>query len=68
MTDIIVGAGPMSKRMLSEGIVERWFVPNGTIVKAGDRVEDARHELIAPEGARLLSSCRPPIASSSRTP
>jgi pyruvate/2-oxoglutarate dehydrogenase complex dihydrolipoamide acyltransferase (E2) component len=59
MTNIIVSADLWSTRMLPEGIVEKWFVTNGDIVKAGDRIaqvkiEDARHELVTPVAGRLM--------------
>lgn len=59
MTNIIVPADLWSTRMLPEGIVEKWFVTNGDIVKAGDRIaqvkiEDARHELVTPVAGRLM--------------
>jgi pyruvate/2-oxoglutarate dehydrogenase complex dihydrolipoamide acyltransferase (E2) component len=58
MTAIIVPANLWSTAMLPEGIVEKWFIANGAAVKAGDRVaqvkiEDARHELIAPSTGQL---------------
>jgi hypothetical protein len=44
--------------MLPEGIVERWFIADGSIVAAGDpmaeiRIEDALHEIMAPASGRL---------------
>jgi hypothetical protein len=59
MTDIIVSADLWSTGMLPEGIVEKWFVADGAVVKEGDRVaqvkiEDARHELITPAARRLV--------------
>jgi pyruvate/2-oxoglutarate dehydrogenase complex dihydrolipoamide acyltransferase (E2) component len=44
--------------MAPEGIFEHWFVPNGAHVSAGDaiaevRIEDARHEIMAPSTGRL---------------
>lgn len=59
MTDIIVSADLWSTGMLPEGIVEKWFVADGAVVKQGDRVaqvkiEDARHELITPAAGRLV--------------
>ena len=43
--------------MLPEGLVERWFIANGDIIKAGERiaevrVEDALHEVVAPADGR----------------
>jgi hypothetical protein len=44
--------------IMPEGMVERWFVSDGTIVAFGDRlaavrIEDALHEIIAPANGRL---------------
>ena len=30
--------------MLPEGIVERWFITNGDIIKAGERIAEVRVE------------------------
>ncbi len=59
MTDIIVSADLWSTGMLPEGIVEKWFVADGAVVKEGDpvaqvKIEDARHELITPAAGRLV--------------
>ncbi len=58
MTDIKGSEDLWASSMLPEGIVERWFVPDGAFVKTGDRIaeiriEDARHEIIAPATGRL---------------
>jgi len=44
--------------MMPEGVIERWLVPEGSRVEAGDpiatvRIEDALHELVAPARGRL---------------
>lgn len=43
--------------MLPEGIVERWFITSGDMVRAGERiaevrVEDALHEIVTPADGR----------------
>lgn len=45
-------------RMLPEGILESWLVPDNAPVEAGDpvalvRIEDCLHELMAPSRGRL---------------
>ena len=47
-----------SGAMAPEGILERWFQPNGAIVLIGEKlaevtIEGARHEVIAPASGRL---------------
>jgi len=44
--------------VMPEGVIERWLVPEGSRVEAGDpiatvRIEDALHELVAPARGRL---------------
>ena len=44
--------------MLPEGIVERWFVAEGAMAKAGHsvaevRIEGALHDIVAPVSGRL---------------
>ena len=44
--------------ILPEGVVERWFVDDGAIVAAGDRIAEVRiegalHAITAPSGGRL---------------
>jgi pyruvate/2-oxoglutarate dehydrogenase complex dihydrolipoamide acyltransferase (E2) component len=58
MSDIRVTEDLWASRMLPEGLVERWFVPDGTYVETGDRVaeiriEEALHEIIAPAAGHL---------------
>lgn len=43
--------------MLPEGVVERWFITSGDMVRAGERiaevrVEDALHEIVTPADGR----------------
>jgi pyruvate/2-oxoglutarate dehydrogenase complex dihydrolipoamide acyltransferase (E2) component len=50
--DIKVADDLWASIMLPEGTMERWLVPNGASVSAGDpiaeiRIEDARHEIIS---------------------
>jgi pyruvate/2-oxoglutarate dehydrogenase complex dihydrolipoamide acyltransferase (E2) component len=59
MVDISVDEALWASSMLPEGIVERWFVADGTSVAAGDRIaeiriEGALHEIIAPANCRLV--------------
>jgi pyruvate/2-oxoglutarate dehydrogenase complex dihydrolipoamide acyltransferase (E2) component len=59
MVDISVDEALWASSMLPEGIVERWFVADGTSVAAGDRIaeiriEGALHEIIAPANGRLV--------------
>jgi pyruvate/2-oxoglutarate dehydrogenase complex dihydrolipoamide acyltransferase (E2) component len=58
MPDIKVDDTLWSTSMLPEGILERWFVADGALVTAGDRiaeirVEGVRHEVTAPATGRL---------------
>jgi Biotin-requiring enzyme len=58
MQDIKVDEALWASNMLPEGIVERWFIADGSIVAAGDpmaeiRIEDALHEIMAPTSGRL---------------
>lgn len=51
--DIKVAESLWAFSMLPEGIVERWLVSDGAIVRSGDplvevRIEDALHEITAP--------------------
>jgi pyruvate/2-oxoglutarate dehydrogenase complex dihydrolipoamide acyltransferase (E2) component len=53
MTPIKVEAELWATSLLPEGMIEKWLVPDGAFVEAGDplaalRIEDALHELIAP--------------------
>jgi pyruvate/2-oxoglutarate dehydrogenase complex dihydrolipoamide acyltransferase (E2) component len=56
--DILVAEALWASSMLPKGILERWVVPDGAAVNAGDRIaevriEDALHEIMAPSGGRL---------------
>ena len=56
--DINVDQMLWASGMMPEGMVERWFVSDGTTVALGDRlaevrIEDALHEIIAPANGRL---------------
>lgn len=58
MQEIKVDEALWASDMLPEGIVERWFIVDGAIVAAGDRiaeirVEDALHEITTPASGRL---------------
>jgi pyruvate/2-oxoglutarate dehydrogenase complex dihydrolipoamide acyltransferase (E2) component len=58
MADVKVDEALWASCMLPEGIVERWFVADGAIIAAGDRIaeiriEGARHEITALASGRL---------------
>ncbi len=58
MQDIKVDEALWASSILPEGSVEQWFVTDGTIVAAGDRIaeiriEGALHEITAPARGRL---------------
>ena len=58
MTDIRIDEALWASSIMPEGTVERWFVADGVVVAMGDRIaevriEDARHEILAPAGGRL---------------
>jgi pyruvate/2-oxoglutarate dehydrogenase complex dihydrolipoamide acyltransferase (E2) component len=53
MTPIRVETELWATSLLPEGMIEKWLVPDGAFVEAGDplaalRIEGALHELIAP--------------------
>ena len=53
MTQIRVDSGLWTTSLLPEGIVEKWLMPDGAFVEAGEplaaiRIEDSLHELCAP--------------------
>ncbi|TIS53173.1 MAG: biotin attachment protein [Mesorhizobium sp.] len=57
MQDIKVDAALWASSMLPEGIVERWFIASGAVIRAGERIaevriEDALHEIVAPASGR----------------
>ena len=58
MVEIKVDETLWASVMAPEGLVERWFVPEGATVTFGQavaevRIEDALHELLAPAAGRL---------------
>jgi pyruvate/2-oxoglutarate dehydrogenase complex dihydrolipoamide acyltransferase (E2) component len=58
MPDIEVDEALWASSMLPEGVVERWFIADGALVKQGEpiaqiRIEDALHEIMAPAHGRL---------------
>jgi len=64
MVNIIVDSELWASSMLPEGIVEKWLVAPGALVKAGDplaeiRIEDALHELLAPAAGCLIVDAAP---------
>lgn len=57
MQDIKVDAALWASSMLPEGIVERWFIASGAVIRVGERIaevriEDALHEIVAPASGR----------------
>ncbi len=64
MRNVTVDGALWRSRILPEGIVERWLVSDGTRVPAGApvavlRIEDALHEIMAPESGVLAIVARP---------
>jgi biotin carboxyl carrier protein len=60
MADIRVPDDLWQTSIMPEGILERWLVPNGTIVAQGQpvamiRVGDNLHEIAAPSGGQLTA-------------
>lgn len=58
MAEIKVEEDLWACNMAPEGLVERWFAPDGASVTSGQavvevRIEDALHELVAPASGRL---------------
>ena len=58
MPDIAVDEALWASSMLPEGVVERWLIADGALVKQGEpiariRIEDALHEIMAPTNGRL---------------
>jgi len=63
MADVKVDERLWASSMLPEGIVERWFVADGAIVVAGDRIaevriEDALHEINAPRRGQVTIAAK----------
>jgi pyruvate/2-oxoglutarate dehydrogenase complex dihydrolipoamide acyltransferase (E2) component len=58
MADIHVAEGLWSTGMLPEGVLERWLVPDGASVRAGEavaavRIGEALHDISSPAEGRL---------------
>ena len=58
MIEIRISEELWVSRMLPEGLVERWLVPDGAEISRGQplimvRIEDALHEITAPAPGRL---------------
>jgi hypothetical protein len=58
ITKIAVAPDLWAANVFPEGLIERWLIPDGTLVEAGDpvasvRVEDTLHDLMAPARGRL---------------
>jgi hypothetical protein len=56
--DVRVDQAFWASSILPEGIVQRWFIADGSIAETGDkmaeiRIEDALHEITAPVRGRL---------------
>ncbi len=56
--DIRISENFWASSMLPQGIVERWYAPEGAHIETGDliaavRIEDALHEITAPSAGRL---------------
>jgi pyruvate/2-oxoglutarate dehydrogenase complex dihydrolipoamide acyltransferase (E2) component len=63
MTDISISSDFWTGCMMPEGILERWRVLDGIFVEEGAvvaevRIEDALHELTAPNRGRLVTLAR----------
>ncbi|KQQ21390.1 biotin attachment protein [Methylobacterium sp. Leaf123] len=58
MADIHVAEELWSTGMLPEGVLERWLVPDGASVRAGEavaavRIGEALHDIASPAAGRL---------------
>jgi pyruvate/2-oxoglutarate dehydrogenase complex dihydrolipoamide acyltransferase (E2) component len=58
ITKIAVTPDLWAASVLPQALIERWLLPDGTVVEAGDpvaniSVEDALHEIMAPARGRL---------------
>jgi pyruvate/2-oxoglutarate dehydrogenase complex dihydrolipoamide acyltransferase (E2) component len=56
--DVRVDQAFWASSILPEGVVQRWFIADGSIAETGDkmaeiRIEDALHEITAPVRGRL---------------
>ena len=64
MSDIRVADDLWATSIMPEGILERWLVPDGVTVRAGDpvaaiRIDDALHEILSPAAGRLVARASP---------
>lgn len=64
MTQLIVAPDFWATRVLPEGTLERWLVPDGTLLRTGDPVAELRIEgelviLKAPADGKLVVDFRP---------
>lgn len=58
MADVHVAEGLWTTGMLPEGVLERWLVPDGASVRAGEavaavRIGEALHDIVSPASGRL---------------
>lgn len=58
MADLQVAEELWFTAILPEGVLERWYVTDGTQVEAGEavaavRIGDALHDVVSPEAGRL---------------
>ena len=58
MADIRVAEELWTTGMLPEGVLERWFVTDGAMVRAGEavaaiRIGESLHDIVSPAGGRL---------------
>jgi pyruvate/2-oxoglutarate dehydrogenase complex dihydrolipoamide acyltransferase (E2) component len=58
MADIRVPDGLWATSMMPEGVLERWLIPDGAFVRAGDplamiRIDDALHDVVSPAAGLL---------------
>ena len=70
MVELVIAPEFWMSRMLPEGIVERWLVSDGTVVKPNDPVVDLRIEgelvkLKAPAGGKLFIDIKANCSSES---
>jgi hypothetical protein len=64
MADVHVAEQLWSTAMLPEGILERWLVEDGALVRTGDavaavRIGEALHDIVSPAGGRLMVLAAP---------
>ncbi len=58
MVAVVIPEGLWNTAIMPEGVLERWHVADGALVRPGDllasvRIEDALHEITAPGGGRV---------------